>query len=323
MDRFSTAAGSYVVSSGFTAAGSAMFALGNGQVIIDGQPDQPVQVHDGGLLAATFSRDGRVMLSAGDDGRICATDGAGNSEKLLHMPGKWFDQLVAGPQSSIGFAEGRRAYVRLADGTVKQFDHDRAVGGIAFHPKGFRLAAAHYNGATIHWVTSAGRPTRFEWKGAHLGATFSPDGAFLITHMQENALHGWRLADGQDLRMSGYPGKVKSSSWSAKGHYLATSGADAAVLWPFKGKGGPMGKQPIQKGLGAGLSTVVCCHPTRLQVATGFADGLILLSAIDGDNDQQIRPANDDPITTLAWDAKGQRLAFGTRDGALGWSPTG
>jgi len=40
---------------------------------------------------------------------------------------------------------------------------------------------------------------------------FSPDGRFLITTMQEQALHGWRLADGQHMdgqhmRMSAIPG---------------------------------------------------------------------------------------------------------------------
>ena len=37
-----------------------------------------------------------------------------------------------------------------------------------------------------------------------------PDGRFLVTSMQEPMLHGWRLADGKDMRMSGYSAKVRS-----------------------------------------------------------------------------------------------------------------
>ena len=66
--------------------------------------------------------------------------------------------------------------------------------------------------------------------------------------MQENALHGWKLADGKHMRMTGYPAKVKSLSWSAKGKWLASSGAPAAILWPFQAKDGPMGKAPMELG---------------------------------------------------------------------------
>ena len=62
--------------------------------------------------------------------------------------------------------------------------------------------------------------------------------------MHEPALHGWRLADNRHMRMTGYPGRVRSMSWSAGGKFLATSGADTVILWPFASKDGPMGKEP-------------------------------------------------------------------------------
>lgn len=95
--------------------------------------------------------------------------------------------------------------------------------------------------------------------------------------MQENALHGWRLTDHQHLRMSGYPSKVKSWSWSAKGKWLATSGACAAIVWPFHTKDGPMGKTPLELGTRANaLVSTVSCHPSKEIVAIGFNDGMIL-----------------------------------------------
>jgi hypothetical protein len=60
--------------------------------------------------------------------------------------------------------------------------------------------------------------------------------------MLEPMLHGWRLFDGQHIRMSGYAARVMSLSWSAGGQWLATSVATRLVLWPFHGKDGPMGK---------------------------------------------------------------------------------
>src|SRR5438105_880060 len=81
-----------------------------------------------------------------------------------------------------------------------------SAGGLAFAPKGFRLAIAHYNGATLWFPNAAAAPERVEWKGSHLAARFSPDGKFLVTAMQEPMLHAWRLADGRHMRMSGYAG---------------------------------------------------------------------------------------------------------------------
>ena len=62
--------------------------------------------------------------------------------------------------------------------------------------------------------------------------------------MQEPTLHGWRLADAKHMRMSGYSARVRSLSWTADGDFLATSGSEQLILWPFDGKDGPMGRQP-------------------------------------------------------------------------------
>ncbi len=136
------------------------------------------------------------------------------------------------------------------------------VGGLAFAPKGFRLAVAHYNGVTL-WFPNAAQaaPELLEWKGSHLGVGFSPDGRFLVTTMQEPTLHGWRLVDRKHMRMSGYAARVQSVDWIADGDWLATSGADALILWPFQGKDGPMGKQPRMLAPLPARVAVVACHP--------------------------------------------------------------
>src|SRR4029079_17913988 len=107
-------------------------------------------------------------------------------------------------------------------------------------------------------------------------------GNFLVTTMQENALHGWKLdskagAEARHMRMTGYPAKVKSLSWSAKGKWLASSGAPAAIVWPFQGKDGPMGKAPLELGTrGNMMVTCVACHPSDDIVAIGYQDGMVL-----------------------------------------------
>lgn len=302
----------FVVRAGFL-RDSAYFASGEGSVLFLEDGSRLLKPHKGGLLAAEPALDGKRLISSGDDGAICASAPDGTSELLAERPRKWIDLIACGPNGAIAFASGRTAWVRKADGQEKEFNHERAVGGLAFAPKGMRLAVSRYDGATLWWAGTEGDPVSLNWKGAHLGASFSPDGKYLVTAMQENALHGWRLSDAQDMRMTGYPAKVKSFSWSVKGRYLATSGANAAILWPFFGKTGPMGQAPLQLGArGDAQVTAVACHPKEEVVAVGYQDGMIMMCRFEDNAEVLLRRSGNQPITSLGWDTAGLRLAFGT-----------
>ena len=126
--------------------------------------------------------------------------------------------------------------------------------------------------------------------------------------MQENALHGWKLPDGQHMRMSGYPAKTASLSFTRNGKWMASSGADAMVLWPFFG-GGPMGKAPLELAGGDGIiCTQVACNPNNTVVAGGFADGLVVIADIDSSRILPVVPPEHGPISTLAWNPSGPSL---------------
>lgn len=307
--------GAYVVGAEFLGK-TAAFALGDGTVrLIDGESEEVTTVHDGAILAATLSHDGKTLITGGDDGQVAVTDAGGTTEVIASRPGKWIDALAAGPSGAVAFATGRRAEVRLADGREKALDLPRAVGGLAFAPKGLRLAVARYNGVTLWWPGTEADPTELHWDGAHISASFSPDAKYVVTAMQDNQLHGWRIADGKDMRMSGYPAKTRSLSWSAKGRYLATSGANAAVLWPFQHKDGPQGKEPMQLGGREALVTRVACDPRGERVAIGYRDGHVSVVGFDGAADPVFHHTTEAPISALAWDKHGGRLAFGTEEG--------
>lgn len=308
----------YVVASGFLGE-AAVFVLGDGSVVVrHGAAEERHTVHDGGLLAARISADGKGLLSSGDDGRVIRTNASGETSVLFEKKGKWLDQLAEGPQGAIACASGRMAWVRLADGSVHEFPHDKAVGGVAFLPKGLRLATATTDMARLLWVTAKGAPVDMPWKGAHTGITVSPDGKFLVTQMQEPALHGWRIDDMKHMRMTGYPTKVKSLSWSAKGRFLASSGANAAILWPFLTKEGPMGKAPLELGPRDRLVSQVACHPTEDVVAIGYDDGMVLAVRFGDAAEVLLRKGEGGAISALAWDGAGVRVAFGCDNGEAG-----
>ncbi len=308
--------GAFVVEAAFL-GDSAAFALGDGTVRrLVGEEAETTPVHAGAILTATVA-DGK-LLTGGDDGRVALTDAAGKVETLAERPRKWIDQIAAGPAGVVAFSAGKQAVVRFADGRERAFDHARSVGGLAFAPKGLRLAVARYDGVTLWWAGTDVEAASLTWKGAHTAVTFSPDGRNVVTAMQENALHGWRLGDGKDMRMTGYPSKPRSLSWSARGRFLATSGANAAILWPFHFKDGPMGKQPLELGVREVLVTRVACHPAEEMLAIGYQDGMVLVVRFADGKEALLRRPGDGPVSALTWDASGRRVAFGTEQGAAG-----
>jgi WD40 repeat protein len=308
--------GAHVLSAAFL-DGAPALALADGVVLI-GKPDaqKRVVVHpDASILKATT--DGKTLLTGGDDGRVVAVRVDGSVEDIADEKGKWIDALALRGKAC-AWSAGKQVRVRDESGSVNTWSAPTTARGLAFQPKGFRLAATHYNGATLWFPKVEGPPQTLEWKGAHLDVTFSADGRFLVTSMQENALHGWRLQDSRNMRMTGYPGKTRSLSWSHDGQWLATSGADAAVIWPFKDKDGPMGKAPRECGVRQARVTQTAFHPKALVVAIGYADGLVLLTRLADAAEILVRHAGDGAVSALGWNATGSQLLFGLDSGAAG-----
>ena len=311
------AAGGIVVAAHFLGSTAAL-VLGEEAIVLAaaGGETRRVAVHGGAILAS--AADNERVVSGGDDGKLVATDAHGESRTLASdAKRRWIDHVALAADGAVAWSAGKTAYAQGKE--LREFEAPSTVGGLAFLPKGFRLAIAHYNGATL-WFPNAteAAPERLEWKGSHLGVTVSPDGRFLVTTMQEPMLHGWRLADRQHMRMSGYAARVTSLDWSPGGRWLATSGAPQLILWPFQTKDGPMGKQPRVLAPSEQRIEAVACHPHQDIVAAGYADGMVLLIRIDDGAEILARKPGDAPVTALAWSADGLRLAFGTEGGEAG-----
>ncbi|RWX79131.1 WD40 repeat domain-containing protein [Neorhizobium lilium] len=276
-----------------------------------------------GLLTCIRDPFSATLISGGEDGKVLRIGQEGSTTLVADVPRKWISVVAGGPQNAVAWAHGKSSFVRTSDGAVREFPEERTVEGLAFAPKGLRIAAARYNGVSLHWVATNAPAADLDWKGAHNGVTFSPDGRFLVTTMQENALHGWKLdgkaGENRHMRMTGYPAKVKSLSWSPKGKWLASSGAPAAIVWPFSSKDGPMGKAPQELGTRADIMvTQVAFHPAEEVLAIGFIDGMILGVRIADGKEALLRRPGKGAITGLSWSSNGKLLAFGSGAGDCG-----
>lgn len=313
---------------GAVSSGGAVWAAFGDGVLRRFRPDaEPMVIpaHNGAVLALAPDRDAGAILTAGDDGRFLRVAADGGVAVIASFGSRWVDHVAASPRGGFrACSSGRTAHVwRTGSDRPDRLEHPSTVGGLAFDPKGRRLAVAHYGGVTVWERTPrAWKPmTRLLWAGSHIGVTWSPDGKHVISTMQENALHGWRLRDKTDMAMSGYPAKVRSMAWVGAVPYLATSGAETAVCWPFDGRDGPMGRAPlcVADG-GAQRVTSVLGLPGSGVVLAGFRDGAVLLSEAREDaEDRVVRGSTGAEVTALAATPDLGHLLIGDAAGRVLW----
>ena len=300
----------------------AIFALGDGSVRFEG--GEFSAAHDGAILCAAVHPSGDGVVTGGDDGRVI-WHRRGEAGVLATSKGHWIDAIDASAESGlIAFSAGKTLSVIDAKdaGFRRDFQHERTVSGVAFDPKGRRIAASTYGGTALWFARIAEqKPTFLKWAGSHTAVTFSPDGAFVVTAMQDAQLHGWRLKDQKNMRMGGYPSKVRAMSFLSNGQLLATSGAQGAVLWPFIGSNGPMGREATEIGYDEGSQiALVASQPKHGLLAAGLSDGRVWLADPAGQGLNFLKAERGAPITALAMSADAARVAWADEDGNAGVS---
>jgi WD40 repeat protein len=308
---------------------------GGGVALVEAEepavPPRKAVVHEGSCLALAADPAGG-FLSGGDDGRVVHMPLSGDGAVLAHLPDAWIDNVATSPEGIRAWSSGRRVQ-RMQANETREMELPATVNALAFDSKGQCLAMAHAGGVTLwrdaqpglrggadgHFTAAASAGLRhLAWPGLHRALAWSPDDRYLVTGMQENALHGWRLSDGGDIEMGGYAGQPRSLSFAGDGRFLATSGSTRLVCWRFD----PPGRDgaPDESGIASRVPvTRVACHPSQAVVATGYHNGAVLLCQPGSHDALFVKASGNGAVTALAWSSDGSRLAFGTQEGTLGW----
>ncbi len=196
--------------------------------------------HTGAVLTASFSPDGKRVLTASADGtaRLWPADAAGAP------------RVLAGHEGPVSSAElspgGERVVTASGDGTARIWPvaggspillagHYSAVWMASFSADGQRVVTASEDGTARVWpADGSGAPVVLEGPGPGLlSARFSPDGQRVVTAAEDGVVHLWN-ADGMGVPvvLAGHGDSVRAASFSPDGGEVLTASADGtARLW--------------------------------------------------------------------------------------------
>jgi WD40 repeat protein len=168
----------------------------------------------GSLVSATFSRDGKLVVTSDNDGSACAWNVSGGQQvqKVAEPPG------VSG---GVGGGQG--------------------VGGsplrwAVFSPNAKRVLTVSDDGTARLWDLDTGRQLQvfYQPDGESMNsAWFSPDGTEIVTSSNDGTARLWNVAAGTLVQTFGGPdhSPVYNAAFSRNGQLVVTCSADAATIW--------------------------------------------------------------------------------------------
>ncbi|MEV0089480.1 hypothetical protein [Saccharopolyspora sp. NPDC050642] len=271
----------------------------------DGSPRYERDLGDA-LLAVTASPDGTRIAALGVASRRLwsATDG----EPLRSEATGWSASAAWDKKSQfLAVADGRRVRVLDRDGATRWSSAplSSTVTNVLWPRGRLRVAASSYQGVTIFEPETNRITNALEAPGAISGLASAPNGRWVVGGSQDATLHGWKVDDGSDFEMSGFPATVSHLAFEDGGRWMACESAEVLTCWDFSGRG-PTGRAGVVLiGHQAAVSVFAWVPGHRQILVSGDQDGNVLVWRIAGTTQpgDELRPASgvrdDDPVTAI------------------------
>ena len=128
---------------------------------------------------------------------------------------------------------GRQGGLRQTpQGRGEHVEVPSTVGGLAFPPKGFRLAIAQYNGVDLWFPNAAAKPEFLEWKGSHLASPSAPTAGSSSPRCRSRRCMAGASSTPSTCGCRATRAKVRSMDWTA----AASGSPRPAPLSSFSGR---------------------------------------------------------------------------------------
>jgi len=317
---WSQSIGDYVIDLSWSPEGSLIAAAEtSGPITIldaeQGNQISKVSGHNFGTSQIEWSSTGGFFASVGLDGFIRYWDVKHPVKEIGSMKGgsTWIENLTWHPGNKyLATSAGKHLQLWSTDGELLQGwdSYKSTISDIAWSPTGDCVVAAVYGGLVFRFPDQPDRKRLFDWEGSTLKIAWSPDGKYIATGDQDSTVHFWRVEDGKDCQMSGYPTKVLPLAWDSTSRYLATGGSDKVIIWDCSGKG-PQDTKPIALDKHEGLLSVVAFQNQGPLLASADEFGLVAIWNHEKSKKPLATIEFDSEITQLVWSPNDQSIAIG------------
>ncbi|WP_437926558.1 protein kinase [Sorangium sp. So ce291] len=278
--------------------------------------------HPDGLLCASYSPDGRRIVTASRDGtaRVWNADGTGQPIVL-----RGHEDVV---RSAAFSPDGRRIVTASWDGTARVWNadgtgqpivlrgHEAGVDSATFSPDGRRIVTASGDKTVRVWnADGTGSPLILRGHDAALySAAFSPDGRRIVTASDDRTARVWDAdGTGQPIVLRGHEAEVVSAAFSPEGRRIVTASRDTTVrVWNADGTGEPI----VLRGHDEAVYSAAF-SPDGKHIATASWDNTARVWNADGTGEPIVLRGHDEAVYSAAFSPDGKHIATASWDGTV------
>jgi serine/threonine protein kinase len=278
--------------------------------------------HAGPVAAASWSPDGKRLLSAGEDGTLRLWDaGDGKPVRTLTGHAGAVTAAVFSPDGKRILSGGGSDGLRLWDPAEGRplahlTGHKNAVTGVAFSPDGKRGLSCGEDGTVRLWDIAAAAALRLfgRFAGPINIAVWSPDGRYVLMAGEDNLL---RLCDAQSgwevRRFDGHSAPVEGVSFCGGAMSLLSAGRDGTLrLWDRE-TGWEIGRYQGHRGPVLG----VAASPDGRRAVSGGADRTLRVWEVVAQRELARLEGHDGPVRCVGFSPDGRSAVSASTDGTV------
>jgi WD40 repeat protein/ABC-type Fe3+/spermidine/putrescine transport system ATPase subunit len=278
---------------------------------------------------ARFSRDGRRVAVASNDGAVRLWDWATESSPVIL---RGHEGVVRGAAFS---PDGQRVVSGGDDGAVRIWDpqrptepvvlrgHAGGVISVAYSSDGGRVASGGSDGPVRVWPVTGVAPELVlrGHNGLVYGVAFSEDGQRIVSAGADGSLRIWDLTSGGEARvLRGHVGLVLGAGFSSDGRFVVSAGQDTTVRVWDAATGAPMATLQGHEALVYSASF----SPDGQQVVSSSVDGTVRLWDWAGSGAPLVLRGHDGLVFASSFSPDGALVASAGSDGrVLIWDSAG